>query len=57
MEFEPTTPVFEWAKTFHALDRATIVNGVMRLLAPLIASDEETWSTAYWVAEENTCIS
>jgi hypothetical protein len=25
--FEPTTPVFEWAKTFHALDRAGTVVG------------------------------
>jgi hypothetical protein len=23
--FEPTIPVFEWAKTFHALDRAATV--------------------------------
>jgi hypothetical protein len=23
--FEPTIPVFEWAKTVHALDRAAIV--------------------------------
>jgi hypothetical protein len=25
--FEPTIPVFEWAKTFHALNRATTVIG------------------------------
>jgi hypothetical protein len=25
--FEPTIPVFEWAKTVHALDRATTVIG------------------------------
>jgi hypothetical protein len=25
--FEPTTPVFERAKTVHALDRATTVSG------------------------------
>jgi hypothetical protein len=25
--FEPTTPVFEWAKTVHALDRAATVVG------------------------------
>jgi hypothetical protein len=27
VEFEPTTPVFEGAKTVHALDRAVIVIG------------------------------
>jgi hypothetical protein len=27
VEFEPTTPVFEQAKTVHALDRATTVSG------------------------------
>jgi hypothetical protein len=26
--FEPMISVFEWAKTFHALDRAAIVIGV-----------------------------
>jgi hypothetical protein len=25
--FKPTTPVFEWAKTVHALDRAATVFG------------------------------
>jgi hypothetical protein len=25
--FEPTTPMFEWAKTIHALDRAITVLG------------------------------
>jgi hypothetical protein len=24
--FEPTTPVFDWTKTIHALDRAVTVN-------------------------------
>jgi hypothetical protein len=28
--FEPTTPVFERAKTFHVLDRAVIVIGYKR---------------------------
>jgi hypothetical protein len=27
VEFEPTTPVFERAKTIHALDGAAIVTG------------------------------
>jgi hypothetical protein len=27
VEFEPTVPVFEWAKTVHALDRASTVIG------------------------------
>jgi hypothetical protein len=27
MEFEPTTPVFDWAKSVHALDRAPTVIG------------------------------
>jgi hypothetical protein len=26
--FKPTIPMFEWAKTFYALDRATIVIGL-----------------------------
>jgi hypothetical protein len=26
--FEPTTPVFELVKTFHALDRTTTVIGI-----------------------------
>jgi hypothetical protein len=25
--FEPTIPVFEWAKTVHALDRAATIIG------------------------------
>jgi hypothetical protein len=25
MEFEPTTPVFEWAKTIHASERTATV--------------------------------
>jgi hypothetical protein len=29
--FEPTIPVFERAKTVHALDRATTVIGIMDL--------------------------
>jgi hypothetical protein len=29
VRFEPTTPVFERAKTSHALDRATTVNGII----------------------------
>jgi hypothetical protein len=45
--FEPTAPVFERTKTVHALDRAAVVSGVMKLLAPVITSDEETWSMAY----------
>jgi hypothetical protein len=28
--FETTTPAFEWAKTVHALDRATTVIGVSK---------------------------
>jgi hypothetical protein len=27
VEFEPTIPVFEWAKTFRILGRAVTVNG------------------------------
>jgi hypothetical protein len=27
VEFEPTIPVFEWAKTFHALDGPDTVMG------------------------------
>jgi hypothetical protein len=27
MGFEPTTPVFKWSKTVHALDRAVTVIG------------------------------
>jgi hypothetical protein len=27
MELEPTIPVFEWTKTFHALDHAATVIG------------------------------
>jgi hypothetical protein len=29
--FEPTIPVFEWAKTVHALDRASTVIGIKKL--------------------------
>jgi hypothetical protein len=32
--FEPTIPVFEKAKTFHAVDRATTVIGQKRDYAP-----------------------
>jgi hypothetical protein len=32
MVFEPTIPVFERAKTFHALDRATTVIGHMLMI-------------------------
>jgi hypothetical protein len=31
MGFEPTTPVFERARTFHALDRAPTVIGSVKL--------------------------
>jgi hypothetical protein len=27
--FEPTTPVFEWAKTVYALDRVAIATGLL----------------------------
>jgi hypothetical protein len=30
--FEPTIPVFEWAKTVHALDRAATVTGIVCVL-------------------------
>jgi hypothetical protein len=30
--FEPTIPAFEWAKTVHALDRATTVFGKSAIL-------------------------
>jgi hypothetical protein len=30
--FETTTPVLEWAKTFHAFDRPATVIGVIRFL-------------------------
>jgi hypothetical protein len=36
--FEPTIPVFKWAKTFHALDRAATVTG----LTPLYQSVNAT---------------
>jgi hypothetical protein len=32
VRFKPTTPVFEWAKTVHALDRAATVIGHLDLL-------------------------
>jgi hypothetical protein len=32
VESENTIPVFEWAKTFHALDRAATVIGIPKLL-------------------------
>jgi hypothetical protein len=35
MEFEPTIPVFEWAKTVHALHRAATVIGKILLLLGL----------------------
>jgi hypothetical protein len=28
VKFEPTIPVFEWAKTVHALDHAATVIGI-----------------------------
>jgi hypothetical protein len=31
VRFEPTTPVFEWAKTVDALDRAATVIGLINL--------------------------
>jgi hypothetical protein len=34
--FEPTIPVFEWAKTVHALDRETTVTGTSSLVGPVI---------------------
>jgi hypothetical protein len=30
VEFEPTIPVFEWAKTVYALDRVATVIGHLR---------------------------
>jgi hypothetical protein len=33
--FGPTIPVFKWAKTFHALDRAATVTGSIRIGPPL----------------------
>jgi hypothetical protein len=30
--FKLTTPVFDWAKTVHALDRATIVFGAVNAI-------------------------
>jgi hypothetical protein len=35
VEFEPTTPVFEPAKTVHALDRAATEIGLFFLLLPV----------------------
>jgi hypothetical protein len=34
MGFEPTTSVSERVKTFHALDRAAIVMGIMKTFIP-----------------------
>jgi hypothetical protein len=37
--FEPTIPVFKWARTFHPLDRAATVTGRIRY-CKMIKSDE-----------------
>jgi hypothetical protein len=34
VEFEPTIPVFEWAKTVHTLDRAATVIGSVSYVPP-----------------------
>jgi hypothetical protein len=36
VEFEPTTSVFEWVKTVHALDRAATVAGEIHIYLCLI---------------------
>jgi hypothetical protein len=36
--FEPTTPLFEGAKTVHALDRAVTVIGIIENMALIICS-------------------
>jgi hypothetical protein len=33
--FEPTIPVFKWAKIFHALDRAATVTSIFWDITPL----------------------
>jgi hypothetical protein len=46
--FEPTTPVFEWAKTAHALDRAATVIDYLLLSFPnifLLSFHNETCTT------------
>jgi hypothetical protein len=35
VELEPTIPVFEWAKTVHALDRADTVIGKVKITIPI----------------------
>jgi hypothetical protein len=40
---EPTIPVFEWAKSVHALDRAATVIGETCLLETNIFYSEAQW--------------
>jgi hypothetical protein len=39
--FEPTIPLFDWVKTFHALDRATTV--IVSLVFMFIKSARNRW--------------
>jgi hypothetical protein len=44
--FEPTIPMFEWAKTVHALDRAAIVIGEKNITVGIKEVQQEG---SYWI--------
>jgi hypothetical protein len=52
VRFEPTITVFEWAKTFHASDRTTILIGYEKLVvykahASLLSLHIKKWQWAW----------
>jgi hypothetical protein len=59
VEFEPANPVFEWAKTIHALHRAGTVSGLIsNLLFKNINNKETVYSMDIMnciVVEDNSC--
>jgi hypothetical protein len=55
--FEPTTPVFERAKTVHALDRAATVIGIRVLVSVAVLVNGYAWNviTARCALWKNNC--
>jgi hypothetical protein len=52
VEFEPTIPVFERAKTVHASDRAAIVIGVTPIVAQELGEAEwHGWYKGFGVSD------